>query len=166
MAHKRLSGEMKTFIVQNLARFETPAVVAEAVRQQFGLTISRQTVQAYDPQLRAGSQLSAKWRLLFAETRKAFVEDTGKIGISHRAVRLRRLDAAVDRADVNGDSMLLALLLRQAKDEMDSVYRNRGRLTGRGRRPIELTHAVDDRTLARATALILARGLKSDGGDR
>jgi hypothetical protein len=138
MAHKRLSGEVKTFIVQNLARFETPAVVAAAVKRHFGLTISRQTVQAYDPQLRAGSQLSAKWRQLYEETRRAFVEDTSMIGISHVTVRLRRLQAAVDTAEENHDPLLLIRLLKQAKEEMDGVYRNRGRLTGRGRRPIDV----------------------------
>jgi hypothetical protein len=138
MAHKRLSGEMKTFIVQNLARFETPAVVADAVKRQFGVTISRQTVQAYDPELRAGSRLSPKWRQLYAETRRAFIEETNQIGISHRAVRLRLLQAAVDTADENDDSLLLLKLLKQAKDEMDGVSRSRGRPTRRGRRPIAL----------------------------
>jgi hypothetical protein len=165
MAWKRLSGEVKTFIVQSLACFDSPSAVAKAVRRRFGRTIIRQTVQRYDPYLRAGAKLSPEWRQLFDDTRKAFLEETGRIGISHRAVRLRRLEAQFELAEERGDSAMVARLLEQAAKETGGAYTNRRELSGRGGKPIELQAtpdpAPDDETLARAILVTLAKGEKA-----
>ena len=50
--------------------------------------MSRQLVQSHDPNKKAASGLAPKWKALFGETRKTFLEDTATIAISHRAVRL------------------------------------------------------------------------------
>ncbi|MCO5965482.1 DUF2280 domain-containing protein [Sinorhizobium meliloti] len=55
---------------QSLACFDTPSIVVDTVMQEFGETITRQSVEGYDPTKRAGSNLAEKWRLLFEETRK------------------------------------------------------------------------------------------------
>lgn len=86
MAQGKLNDAVKTFIVQSLACFDTPSQVVGAVRKEFDATITRQSVEGYDPNKRAGANLSEKWRSLFDETRKAFLEDTASIAISHRAV--------------------------------------------------------------------------------
>ena len=127
----KFNDEVKTFIVQSLACFDTPAVVAEAVKKEFGETITRQTVECYDPNKRAGRALSAKWRLLFDETRKAFLDDTSKIGISHRSVRLRALDRMAGRAEERGNMVLAKDLLKQAAEEMGNAFTNRRELTGK-----------------------------------
>jgi hypothetical protein len=44
-----LTDEIKTFIVKSLACFDTPSQVAEAVKVNFDVEISRQHVYAYDP---------------------------------------------------------------------------------------------------------------------
>src|SRR5690606_32913826 len=51
------------------------------------------------PNKRAGRDLAKRWRAIFEETRKAFLEDTSKIGISHRAVRLRALQRIAEKAE-------------------------------------------------------------------
>jgi hypothetical protein len=163
MTINKLSGGAKAFIVQRLACFESPSSVAEAVRTQFGETITPQGVEAYDPHKRSGARLSKKWRRLFEDTRKAFLEETGRIGISHRTVRLRKLEAQVALNEERGNSAMVAQLLAQAAKEMGGAYTNRRELSGTGGRPIELRHAPDDKALARATALILARGLRRTG---
>lgn len=127
----KLKDEVKTFIVQSLACFDTPGVVAEAVKREFAETITRQTVECYDPNKRAGSRLSERWRVLFAETRKVFLDDTSKIGISHRSVRLRALDRMAARAEDRGNMVLAKDLLKQAAEEMGNAFTNRRELTGK-----------------------------------
>jgi hypothetical protein len=128
----RLSDEEKTYIVQSLACFDAPSAISTAAKQDLGLEVSRQGIEAYDPNKRAGRALAARWRVLFAETRKAFLEDTAKIAISHRAVRLRALDRMATRAEGRGNYKLAMELLRQAAEEMGDVYTNRRELSGNG----------------------------------
>lgn len=131
MAKGTLKDEVKTFIVQSLACFDTPSVVVEAVRKEFGATITRQSVEGYDPTKKAGSNLAEKWRLLFEETRKTFLEDTATIAISHRAVRLRALQRMAEKAETQGNMVLAASLMKQAAEEVGNAYTNRRELTGK-----------------------------------
>lgn len=50
-----LKNEVKAFIVQAIACFDTPSQVAQAVRQEFGIELSRQQCEAYDPTKYAGT---------------------------------------------------------------------------------------------------------------
>lgn len=125
MARVALTDEVRTFIVQSLACFDPPTVVAAAVKKDFGIAASPQTVEAYDPTKRAGQKLSLRWRALFAETRKAFLEDTSKIAISHRAVRLRALQRMAEKAEGMGNMALAAQLHEQAAKECGDAYSNR-----------------------------------------
>ena len=122
---------MKTDVVQALACFDTPSTVEKAVKAEFGETITRQAIEAYDPDKKAGAALSQKWRELFAETRRAFLEDTAEIAISHRAVRLRALQRMADKAETQGNMGLAASLMKQAAEEMGNAYTNRRELTGK-----------------------------------
>ncbi|MDW9740842.1 DUF2280 domain-containing protein [Sinorhizobium meliloti] len=131
MAKGKLKDGVKTFIVQSLACFDTPSVVVEAVRKEFGETITRQSVEGYDPTKKAGSNLAEKWRLLFEETRKTFLEDTATIAISHRAVRLRALQRMAEKAETQGNMVLAASLMKQAAEEVGNAYTNRRELTGK-----------------------------------
>ena len=136
MANSRLTNEQKTFAVQALACFDSPGTVAKALREEYGVTISPQSVERYDPNKRAGRGLADKWRAIFEETRKAFLEDTSQIGISHRAVRLRTLQRMAEKAETMGNMMLAKDLLEQAAKEMGGSYTNRRELTGAGGGPI------------------------------
>ncbi|RVJ93090.1 DUF2280 domain-containing protein [Sinorhizobium meliloti] len=131
MAKGNLKEEVKTFIVQSLACFDTPSTVVEAVRKEFGATITRQSAEGYDPTKKAGSNLAEKWRLLFEETRKTFLEDTATIAISHRAVRLRALQRMAEKAETQGNMVLAASLMKQAAEEVGNAYTNRRELTGK-----------------------------------
>ncbi|MQX24404.1 DUF2280 domain-containing protein [Sinorhizobium meliloti] len=131
MAKGKLKDGVKTFIVQSLACFDTPSVVVEAVRKEFGETITRQSVEGYDPTKKPGSNLAEKWRLLFEETRKTFLEDTATIAIGHRAVRLRALQRMAEKAETLGNMVLAASLMKQAAEEVGNAYTNRRELTGK-----------------------------------
>ncbi|MDE3825871.1 MULTISPECIES: DUF2280 domain-containing protein [Sinorhizobium] len=131
MANPKYSDEVKTYVVQALACFDSPAVVAKAVKAEFDVVISPQAVEAYDPTKRAGRKLSQRFRLLFEETRKTFLEDTATIAISHRAVRLRALQRMAEKAETQGNMVLAASLMKQAAEEVGNAYTNRRELTGK-----------------------------------
>lgn len=141
MAQEKLPSEVQTFIVQQLAMFETPSAVVALVNQEFGLTISRQSVEKYDPTKVAGKQVAEKWRTLFHETRKTFLADTADIAVSHRAVRMRTLQRMVENAERMKNYALAASLLEQAAKEMGDAYSNRQKVehSGKDGGPIQIT---------------------------
>ncbi|TBZ81404.1 MULTISPECIES: DUF2280 domain-containing protein [Rhizobium] len=131
MAKAKLSDEVKTYIVQALACFDSPSIVAASVKKEFGVEVSRQLVESHDPNKKAASGLAPKWKALFEETRKTFLEDTASIAISHRAVRLRALQRMADKAETQGNMVLASSLLKQAAEEVGGSYTNRRELTGK-----------------------------------
>lgn len=133
MAKAKLNDEVKTFIVQSLACFDSPSVVEAAVKKEFGLVVSRQLVETHDPTKRAGQSIAARWKAIFEATRKEFLDDTSRIAISHRAVRLRALQRMAERAESMGNMSLAAQLHEQAAKECGDAYSNRHRLEHTGR---------------------------------
>ncbi len=120
-----LSSEVKAFIVQALACFDTPSQVAAAVREEFGLEVTRQKCEAHDPTKRAGRDLAKRWVTLFEDTRKRFREETAEIPIANRAFRLRVLGRMAEKAENMKNMALTAQLLEQAAKEVGDVYVNR-----------------------------------------
>jgi hypothetical protein len=131
MAKAKLTDVVKTYIVQSLACFDSPSIVAVAVKREFNVEVSRQLVESHDPNKKAATGLAPKWRALFEETRKTFLEDTATIAISHRAVRLRALQRMADKAETSGNMVLASSLLKQAAEEVGGSYTNRRELTGK-----------------------------------
>ena len=149
-----LSDDVKRRIVQELACFDIPSQVARTVKADFGITVSLQQVEAYQPGKSAAAKLSKKWRILFDETRKAFLEDTSQVGISHRAVRLRTLNRMAAKAEERGNMSLAAQLLEQAAKEVGDAYTNRHKheLTGKDGGPIRTARELTDDELAAIAA--------------
>lgn len=128
MAGPKLTDEAKAFIIQSLACFDGLAVVVKAVKAEFGIEISRQLCESHDPTKKAGVKLGERWRVLFEETRKAFLEDSSQIAISHRSVRLRALQRMAEKAETQGNMVLAANLLEQAAKEVGDSYTNHRKL--------------------------------------
>jgi hypothetical protein len=115
-----LTDEMKAFIVRGLARYETPTRVAESVQAEFGVSIDRRQVYAYDP---AGSRPPAqRWIDLHAATREKFLAAVAEIGVAQRVVRLRMLDRFANRAEENNYTERAARFLAQAAKECGGFY--------------------------------------------
>lgn len=138
----KLTDAARVFVVQALACYDTPATVAASVKKEFGLDISPQGCEAYDPTKRAGAKLPAKWKALFEASRKEFIEDTSRIGIAHRSVRLRAIQRMAEKAEGQGNLALAAQLHEQAAKEVGESYTNRRELTGRGGGPLQTSPAV------------------------
>ncbi|MDP9514667.1 DUF2280 domain-containing protein [Pseudomonas protegens] len=120
-----LKSDVKAFIVQALACFDTPSQVSQAVKQEFDIDVTRQQVEQHDPTKRAGSHLALKWQTLFHDTRKRFREETADIPIANRAFRLRGLARMAEKAESMRNLALTAQLYEQAAKECGDMYVNR-----------------------------------------
>lgn len=120
-----LSTEVKAFIIQSLACYETPAKVIELVKEEFKLTISRQQVSAYDPSNAMAKSLSKKWIDLFNVTRARFQNEISDIPIANKAYRLRVLDRMATNTERVKNYGMTAQLMEQAAKEVGDAYTNR-----------------------------------------
>lgn len=120
-----LSQEVKTFIVQALACYDPPSVVCVAVKEEFGLALDRRRVHRYDPTKKAGDDLGAALKVIFDETRKAFLEETATIGIANKAVRLRMLDRIATKAAAQNNGVLVMQACEAAAKEVGDVHTNK-----------------------------------------
>ena len=125
----KLTDEARTFVVQGLACFGTPTEMVRAVRERFGLEISAQGCEAYDPTKRAGWNLAEKWMAIFQATRAAFVAEMETVGVAHRSVRLSKLDQLCTHAMQAANLALAARVMEQAAREVGGAY-----ATGRSHR--------------------------------
>lgn len=135
-ANPDMTDEIKTFVVQQLAAFDTPSQVVEAVKQEFDVTMTPQAVQAYDPTKYAGRNCAEKWRVLFEKSRKAFLEDVSAIPIANRSTRVRALNRMAAKAEAMKNYKLAADLHKQAAEEMGNAYTNRREVTGKDGAPL------------------------------
>lgn len=144
-----LSSEVKAYIVQALACFDTPSQVAEAVKREFGLEVSRQQVETHDPTKRCAKTLAKRWVVLFEDTRKRFREETADIPIANRAYRLRAMGRFIERAESIKNIPLAMQILEQAAKECGDMYVNRQKKADAEEEPAPVTsvqvHVVDAR---------------------
>jgi hypothetical protein len=123
-----LKDEVKLFIVQELACYDTPSQVVETVKEMYGLAIERPQIQSYDPYKVQGKGLSQKYRDIFDSTRKAFLEDTGNIPIASKAFRLRALHRSYQYFLDKKNHIAANQVLEQAAKEVGDYYTNKVKL--------------------------------------
>ena len=135
----KLPNRVKAFIVECVACYDAPATVGAAVNAEFGLSITRQQVEAHDPTKVAGQYLGKKWKELFHAKRAEFLAGMDRIGIAHKVTRMRKLDRAVEHAERVQNWPLAASLMEQAAKEMGDVFTNRRatEMTGKDGGPVE-----------------------------
>lgn len=131
----RLQPDQKIFVVQQLACRETPTEVVKLVKEQFGLEMTKQAIEAYDPYKWAGKDLSADLKAEFDQTRKWFDETIEAIPVASKAYRLKLLQKIIDTAGGNSDLKMRAS--EQAAKELGGLYTNRKEITGAGGGPIQ-----------------------------
>lgn len=151
----KLTEAVQRFIVQALACYDTPTQVAEAVKEEFGIEITRQQAASYDPTKALGRTLSRKWRDLFHETRERFRKEVAEIPIADQAFRLRQLHRMVQDAMKRKNMVLAAALLEQAAKETGGMFTNKRELSGPGGKPMEhRTVIVDEKSVAAAVTAL------------
>ena len=141
-----LSPEVKAFIVQALACFDTPTRVAEQVKQEFDLVVTLQQVSSYDPTRAIAKNLGQKWIDLFNATRERFQNEIANIPIANKSYRLRVLDRMAAATEKQKNFGMTAQLMEQAAKEVGDAYTNRQKVehTGANGGPIESTTLTKD----------------------
>ena len=118
-----LDSEQKLAIVQALACFTTPAEVTVMMKEQFDLEVVIQQVVKYDP-TKPSYQGAEKWRELFNETRKAYIEQVSEVPIANQGYRLQQLQKNLDKAVKAKNFVLANATLKQAAEEVGGVLTN------------------------------------------
>ena len=148
-----LSRAVQKFIVEQNACDEKPTDVVKAVKEEFGIDISRQLVERYDPTKAAGSKLSEKLAERYWEVREKYERQEEERGIGSLSYRLRRL-AVIERiAFAKGNYQLVKECMKQAAEDKGGRYTNRREMGGPGGGPIPLT--VVDQIKAAMTKAVL-----------
>lgn len=142
-----LKPEIKAFIVQSVACFDTPSQVVESVLKEFGVQITRQQVEQNDPTKISGKGLAQKWVDLFNHTRDRFLNEISDIPIANKAYRLRVLQRMSTTAEGMKNLGMTAQLLEQAAKEVGDAYSNKQKveLTGKDGGPLnQVTYTAED----------------------
>lgn len=142
-----LKPEIKAFIVQSVACFDTPSQVVESVLKEFGIQITRQQVEQNDPTKISGKGLAQKWVELFNLTRDRFLNEISDIPIANKAYRLRVLQRMSTTAEGMKNLGMTAQLLEQAAKEVGDAYSNKQKveLTGKDGGPLnQVTYTAED----------------------
>lgn len=139
-----LKPEVKAFIIQSLACFDTLAIVGEAVQKQFGIKVTPQQIESHDPTKASGKGLAQKWVDLFHETRKRFQTELSDIPIANKAYRLRALDRMMTKAESMRNMALAASLMEQAAKECGDAYTNKQKVEHSGGLAVSSVASVMD----------------------
>lgn len=127
----KLADRHKRWIVQRLACFESLEEVQKALSAEFGISLTLQSIQHYDPGKFAGKDLAVHLVELFNSLRKEFLEKSERIPIANPAVRLARMERICQAAMARGNYVLAASMLEQAAKERGGSFTNRRELTGK-----------------------------------
>lgn len=156
-----LKDDVKLFIVRALACFDSPTEVCRQVKDEFGIEVTKQQVSLYHPERRVGKDLSEKWRTVFAETRKNFLDDVSTIPIASQAFRLRALNRMFERVSATANTALAAQLIEQAAKESGGSFTNRREMTGKNGAPLIPTKSAQEMTDDELAAYIGAGGARA-----
>lgn len=134
----KLDDEQRAFLVQRVACYDGPKDAAAALKEEFGVEITPQAVEAYDPNKRAGRNLSKRWRELFEKTREEFLSHVEKhVPVANKAVRVKELYHGYLALKSRGNVIAAADMLERISKELGGAYTNRRELTGKDGGPIE-----------------------------
>ena len=132
-----LNQKHKLFIVRSLAQWNTPTETVELVQQEFGITISRQQCEAYDPTKRTGQNLSKVLADEFYKTREQFRNNTDEMPLANLAVRLRHYENLLNNPQNKRNPILQLTILKQVAEDVGGKYTNKTELTGAGGGPLQ-----------------------------
>jgi hypothetical protein len=109
----------KIYVVRRLAAYDKPKAIAESLAQDFGVTVTIKAIESYNPCLATGRHLGKRWRELFAQAREDYLASTAEIGVTQKAVRIRRRDRLALKAEEAGQ-------FKAASDILDAIARDVG----------------------------------------
>ncbi|MGC2239131.1 MAG: DUF2280 domain-containing protein [Pyrinomonadaceae bacterium] len=124
MPKGKLKNDAQIFVVMQLAMFEKATIVREQLKQIHGVEIELPAILHYDIK---SQKFPEKWRELFVKTRASFIKDTSSIWISHKAVRLSKIQRMfeTEESQLRQNKKFMRELLEQAAKESGDAYTNR-----------------------------------------
>ncbi len=149
-----LSEVVKRFVITQCARWERPTAIARMVKEQFGVNMSPQATEGYDPTKRLGRNLSMPHRKLFNAERERFTHEIDAIPIANAAYRIAKLQQYSERAEDEGDLKLAAQMLEQAARDLGELFTNRVNVTGTAAQPTDDLKDLTDDELENLQALL------------
>lgn len=157
MAQERLDHDVKVYVVQRLACYETPKQVVEGVKEEFDVDMSTQHTYKYDPTRVSGQSMGEELKELFYKTRKEFNENVSLIPIAQKAYRVQCLLEMQTKTMAKGNYALASSLLEQAAKEMGEAYTNRQKVdhvsSDGSMTPREAVQLTDEQLLRIASGL-------------
>ena len=133
------------------------------VKERFGINVSPQATEGYDPTKSIGRNLSRQHRELFYEERERFTRRIDAIPIAHAAYRVGKLQQYVELAENAGEIGLAMAALKQAAQDLGGQFTNnisvRGTVT---QTPVDLSH-LDQHERDALRQLLDLTEPKSDG---
>lgn len=133
----RLNKRVKLYIVRSLATYETPSETARGVQEEFGIEVTKQQCEAYDPTKKTGQDLSEEFKAEFYRVCKEMNDNLSAIPIANIAYRLKRLQRFIDLEQFKENPVIVPSLMEQAAKEVGGLYTNRKEITGAGGGPLQ-----------------------------
>lgn len=149
-----LTHVQKTFVVIRLAQFMTPQEVADAVKEEFDVQITRQQVRHYNPE--QSEEVGAEWKKLFKAARARFIKSGESIAIAHSNFRLRELGYIYRELKTRKSWKSAAGILEQAAKERGGQFTNtvKAEHTGKDGGPIRAEVTPQDTDYRNAAAAL------------
>lgn len=133
-----LEEDVKLFIVQSLACFNTPTEVSAMVKEEFDIEIERQNVARYDPTKVSGKSLGNEYKTIFEATRKRFLDNVADIPAASASYRVAVLQKMLSEARQRKNNVLAAQHLEQIAKEVGGMYTNK----------VKIDHASPDGSMS------------------
>ncbi len=115
-----LTHEIKSRMVELFAQFQSVSQVGDVLKSEYGLTLDRRTIEAFNPdspRCRIGKRLIS----LFNSHRDAYIKECAKHGVAHQAHRLKLIGQIVDKATTAKDFANALKGLELAAKEMGGL---------------------------------------------
>jgi hypothetical protein len=115
-----LPHDVKVRLVTLLARFTGPSEAARIVSEEHAVIVDRRMAHRYDAS-KKGCVAGPRYRELFHQVRKRWLDDLATVPIAHQAHRLRMLDRLATRLEECGDYSGALKALELAAKEMGGL---------------------------------------------
>jgi hypothetical protein len=122
MASHKLPQLARFAIIKALARDYMPMEIVTLIQREFGISISRQTVEHYDP--RKSWQVARPWEHYFIQELQAYNQELDNIAMESRAWRQTQRSKLLTTCKERGDIAMQLRVLDSAMKEANGAFIN------------------------------------------
>jgi hypothetical protein len=120
----QLTPEQRRYVVRALAYFKPLGEVVRMLQEEFGVTVSKQTIIRYNPDsdsTAAGQSLTPQLKKYFHEQRRRAVDDLEDRPLAHAGVQLDRLNLEYEEAREAKDRKAVIKIIGEARKIMSDM---------------------------------------------